>query len=62
MILNLHLKIYIYFKKLYLKKLKKIDKISGSSSIIVSTNKGLMLSNECIDLNFSGILYLIIYT
>lgn len=59
--------IFFFFKPSHkipisLKKLKKIDKLSGSASVIISTSNGLMLSNDCIDSSLSGILYLIIYT
>jgi len=59
--------IFYYFKpshklSITVKKLIKLNKKMGDVSLIISTNKGLKLHNECIDLNIGGMLYLIVYT
>lgn len=65
--ISLMLPIFFYFKpshklSISLKKLIKLNKTLGSTTLIISTNRGLKLHTECINLKIGGILYLIIYT
>lgn len=44
-----------------LRNLKKFNRRSGSSSLIISTSKGLKTHQDCLRLNLSGYLYSVIY-
>lgn len=62
-----NLSIFFYFKPshklpLRISQIRKLDKNIGDIALIISTNKGLKLHHECMDLHIGGFLYLIIYT
>jgi len=58
--------IFFYFKPSHkisvnLKSLKKFNNNLGSSILILSTNRGLLLHSDCLKFGIGGLLYLIIY-
>lgn len=60
------LPVFFFFKPSHklpvsLKKLKRLDKSLGGTTLIVSTSRGLKSHFECIKYNLSGFLFFVIY-